>query len=597
MSRSRYLFFIIILGFTPLSWAEVPQDLTRLLPANTQVVIDVRDMPGLLKKWDASPFYRFYNDPRAASFFRPLRAQVENFKQRFGIDSDRLWRFFNGELIVAGVATSANAKGALEWVVLARHNGDSTVLARFKRPPAPPGSSMRIIPDQYHGIGITRLEIVREVRAEVPLPGEQNKKKNKKNKNKKNKITPMLTAEDLGQGPIHPQAPAAVTKQIIENYEEYAGPDLIVHAGTHGRPLHRILDRLAEGDAKSTIAGQPEFVKVREAAGSDGDVTVYADAGALAASSLRGDSKASPLLNLGGMGLEEIKAAALNVNLQAGRVAVAGALLAPEPRLGVSRVLFLPDGPAPDVAGLVPPEAVSYSAASMPLPKLWGVALQTLQVVSPAAAVLLESQFMAFEQGTGLKVEQALAGHLGGQLARFVLPVKERGGEEPVVYLIGLRDGPAFRDGLKILLDYALRIGGYHLLVDKGGALAAVDHRRGSGRHVRGGQRQAALLPERDRPVAGGRRAARGSRSRSQATGQSARTFTQAEKVLPGLPWPIAGGSFCAGSGGCRRILSNRPDPIGGDGFFNGNERRQGRGERRRIRPESGPHARGKGLE
>lgn len=459
MRRVRLFIFSTLLSFiiAPAT-AEGPRDLKALLPGNTRVVVEVRDAPALLKKWDASPASRFYGDPRAAAFFRALRGQVEDFQKRMGIDPDRLWNFFNGQLILAGVASGSGSKASLEWVLLARHNGDAAVLGRFQRPPAPAGTTLRRIPDKYKGLDITRLEITRAVPAAIPTP--------KGGKKKSRPGLPTLTAEDLGQGtrPAAGPAPLTLTKQESESYEEYLGPALMIYAGTHGQPLHRILDRLAAPaqEAGPALAGQPEFEQVLQAAGGAGDLVIYAGPGMISTA-----GKGSGLVNLGALGLEEIHAVAASVNLKADRVTLEAALLAPAPRLGVSRALFLPAGAAPDAAALVPREAASFSSVAIALPRLWALALETINSVSPTVFALLGAQFEGFAQQTGIKVAEGLAGRLGDGVAYFTLPAPAGG--DTATWLVALRQGAAFREALKALLDYSSMLGNYHLETGKAG--------------------------------------------------------------------------------------------------------------------------------
>lgn len=442
--------------------AAAPRDLKQLLPADTLVVIDVRDVPGLLEKWDASPFSRFYDDPRTEAFFRPVRDEIDSIRRRLGLPAERLRRFFSGQFVLAGIATG-KSKNSLEWVMIARHNGDAQVLERLRRPPAPAGATLRRVPDKVGSYDITRLEVIRNVTGEIPTA--QPRKKKRKS------AIPSLELEDLGLSPRE-ASPLTLEQQVSEVYEEYFGSDLIIHAGARGRPLARILERLAQsGDPDGAVA-KPEFVRLRETLGAGADVELLMNAGALASAALKTSRKGMELLafNPSGLGLQELQAVGIKVSLEPGRAVVAGALLSPAPRFGVARALFLPDGPAPDLAALIPAEAIGYTAIAMPLPKLWRVGMETLHMASPAVAMLVDAQFKGFEQGTGLKVAEALTGHLGAQVARFALPAG-RGAEthSEETTMIALHDSAVFREALRALLQFTAFVGGYHMESDKSG--------------------------------------------------------------------------------------------------------------------------------
>lgn len=438
-----------------------PADLASLIPGDALVAINIPDAPALLQKWNASPFARFYDDPRAAGFFRPVRDQFAGLQRRLGVAPERLARFFSGQVVLAGVAGSARSNGSLEWVLVARHNGDPQILERLKRPPAPPGATLRRIPEQVSGGELIRFEILRTEAADIPAP---------KPKRNKKQDRPTLTAEDLGmiQGGSSGGGEPLLKRQVSEEYEAFFGPGLIIWAGSKGHPLQKMLARLG-GEGSGGFAKKADLQKGSGALGR-GDITILANAGALAQSALREGAGASTLFNPAGLALDELRAAGAAITLEPARLALQAAVLAPPPRRGASRILFLPQGPAPDVARLLPLSAAGYSAISIPLPQLWSTLMELMRFTSPTAFSLVQTQLQAFEQASGASVQQSLVDQLGGALASFDLPQEgARNPGERATLMVALRDGAQFRDALRALLNYSSFLGGFHLEIDRDG--------------------------------------------------------------------------------------------------------------------------------
>lgn len=454
-SLSPILFFYAMI-FCFAAQAAPPGDLMNLVPGDALAAINIPYAPDLLKKWEASPFARFYEDPRAAGFFRPARDQLAALQRRTGVAPDRLTRFLSGQIVLAGVPSSSRSRDQLTWALLARHNGDPQILERLRRPAAPAGATLRRIPEQVAGGELIRFEILRTESAAIPTPKPRRNRKQSR---------PTLTAEDLGMIQGVASGEPLLKRQVSEEYEVFFGPDLIIWGGTKGHPLQKILARLAAGrDASGAYAKKADLRKIDETLGS-GDVSILLSAGALAEAAVSEGGKASTLLNPAGLGLGELRAAGATINLEPGRLALRAAILAPSPRRGVSRILFLPRPPAPDMAPLLPEEATGYTGLSIPLPQLWTTLLDLARLASPAAFSLVQTQLQSFEQASGVGVQASLVDQLGGALAAFDMP----GEGDRATIMVALRDGAAFRDALRALLNYSSFLGGYHLETDREG--------------------------------------------------------------------------------------------------------------------------------
>ena len=195
-------FSLLLLAVATAASAAEPKDLARLLPADTLLAVQIHNVPRLLQQWDASPFYHFYGDPRAGSFFSPLKKKIEGFRQTMnasqGMDPDRFWQFFNGELILAGVATPPGSPVPMEWVLIFEHSGDPQILQRLKQPHQPATAQIRQSSAQFAGLKYRRVELIREVPADAPTVKSSKKKSHHKKSGPK---LPSLAGDEGEKGP------------------------------------------------------------------------------------------------------------------------------------------------------------------------------------------------------------------------------------------------------------------------------------------------------------------------------------------------------------------------------------------------------------
>jgi len=455
------------IGQAPAALAAERRDLTQYLPADTLVVVHVRDMPGLLRKWDASPFHRFYGDPRCGAFFGPLRAKLEAFKETMnsaqGIDPDRLWKFFSGDVLLAGLAAPAGSSDPIQWVLIYEHNGDPTIVERLKTAHHRPGARIQQTVQSYGGLEYVQTSAMREIVTSIPV--KKSKKGKKHKKFKLEELNGELTIErsdDAAEGPLAPAFP--VKQQITENNYDYFGPAVMILAGAHEQALQQILARMGGQGGSAALTDSGDYARLRPSQKSNGnDLGAYVNVAALAG--WWASQGGSLLFNPGGLRLEEVRAAAFTLDLRPDRLAFDLALLAPPPRQGLSRLLFLPTGTPPEAARLVPPQAVIYAAMQIPLPDLWPVLMETLRGVNPAFSALIEGTLMDFEKRSGVNVSRDLVGRLGTSVVRFLLPEDERlatearpeGRAHPTregaTYAIAVNEAASFRPSLLGLLD------------------------------------------------------------------------------------------------------------------------------------------------
>jgi hypothetical protein len=87
--------------------APAATPLANLVAEDAPVVILVDSIPDLIKKWNASPLAKTWNDPEVREFFAPLKADMKAsgaedwLKQHFGHDAGELLSFARGGALLA----------------------------------------------------------------------------------------------------------------------------------------------------------------------------------------------------------------------------------------------------------------------------------------------------------------------------------------------------------------------------------------------------------------------------------------------------------------------------------------------------------------
>ena len=422
-----------------LSWASPTRDLTRYVPAGALLAVHVPSVPQLIQHWEDSPFYKFYGDARTAGFFRPVRGQIEQYKRRMlehhQISPEQFMGFFNGGLVLAGMPASKGGSGPFEWLLLIEHNGDPRLIERFKAGPKPDGGRIERVTREYRGVDYQTIRLIREEKSSIPVG---------KSKTGGEKVR---------------AGNRAARRQVVDEFDDYFGRSLIVHAGARGKPIHRVLELLADPASGPSLGAVPALQELREALGPDPDIEIYADLEGLARYYENAVAAEELGLDLKALHLDQLEAAMIKLDLRADRVAAELAVRAPEPRRGVSRLLFLSEDDGPQTgARLVPPETLLYSSTRLPLSQGWKILWEMAGEAMAEFSETMEPQMEALGRGAGIDLDTQLFGQLGSDLVRFVLPGGgRRGGREPSTYVIGLRDGQVFGDALDALLRTASR--------------------------------------------------------------------------------------------------------------------------------------------
>ncbi len=442
----KVLVMCVVLGpfVGAVSWASTMRDLTQYVPDGALLAVHVPSVPQLIEHWEDSPFYKFYGDARTAGFFRPVRGQIEQYKRRMldhhQISPEQFTGFFNGGLVLAAMPASKGGSGPFEWLLLIEHNGDPRLIERFKVGPKSEGGRIERVTREYRGVDYQTIRLIREEKSSIPVG---------KSKTGDEKVR---------------TGNQAARRQVVDEFDDYFGRSLIVHAGARGKPIHRVLELLADPESGPSLGADPALRELRETLDPDPDIEVYADLEGLARYYENVVAAAELGLDLKALHLDQLEVAMIKLDLRADRVVAELAVRGPEPRRGVSRLLFLIEGDGPQLgARLVPPETLIYTSTRLPLSQGWKILWEMAGEAMADFRETLEPQMEALGRGAGIDLETQLFGQLGSDLVRFVLPGGgRRGRSEPSTYVIGLRDGRVFGEALDALLRTASRtFGGF----------------------------------------------------------------------------------------------------------------------------------------
>ncbi len=401
-------------------------ELTAWLPEQTLVAFEVPSLPALTRAFEASPFYQFYGDPAGVEFFQPLRLALGEVQSqvvaRGAVEPERLARFFSGAAVLAGVATPGGAAEPIEWVLIFEHNGDEAVLEALRAGPRLAG--VRVSRTDEAGVaGLTRLRLTRAERATIPGAG--------------------------ANGTQGAELPAR--RQRIEEYQQFFGPTVGIHAGVAGEPARWILERMERPAGEGFAA---PFAGLGAALPAQAEARVLINLATLDRLLEGGGKNARLRFDPRALRLDQIRAAAA-LDFRADRLALELLVEAPQPPTGVAELLFLGGEAPPRAAHLVPPDVLLYSSAGYPLAEAWTKARALLGAAAPALAQAMNAQLDSMRQASGIDFERGLFGSLGDGVVRFVWP--GGGGQsqpEMTTLMLAVRDRAALSEAIEGLLRY-----------------------------------------------------------------------------------------------------------------------------------------------
>ena len=232
-----------------------------------------------------------------------------------------------------------------------------------------------------------------------------------------------------------------------------------------------IRDLIANAQSQSPygLRQSPGFARVLAEFPSDCDVLAYVD-GAGSLGQWEGLSKGLKNAYLPALRLEEISAAGLGAKLRDPGAEIHAAVLAPGPKQGLARILFM--GEEIDFRSLeaAPADAIAYCGFGIGWKDLWQSANDLLAELLPSYKEVIVPQLNAIESQIGISVGNDLIGSLGPECACFACPSDGADGQPFVIAgVIEAREPQRLESAALGLLRFAGRILQFSLAAEEYG--------------------------------------------------------------------------------------------------------------------------------
>lgn len=375
--------------------------LTKLVPADAAVVFEVRSVPALRTRIEASPWGRAWADPDVVRFFAPLKANpkfiefTEQIKTETGYTAEELLAFVTGDLLLTIPSSTLGIKGDEPDVdvFIALEVGENEAKLR---------------------------ELITAAQAKAsPEPG-------------------VLSTEDYNGVVIHTEQEPAGKDEDGEPTEPGEPFIWALHQGrwfltTNRELLVSALDALAAGGHADSLARSADYVAVLDRAGGNPDLLGYLNWKAVypvvvaAVEASRDPSEppnplgVDPSNILKALGLDAIQSVSFSSRIGETSTTADFVLSYSESR-GVINLITYRDGPVakPD---WVPAAWFNVSSQNLSLPAFYAE-LQTLFTrISPLFANVVTGKIKEADQNLQINIERDLIGSFGDSvLSGYALP-------------------------------------------------------------------------------------------------------------------------------------------------------------------------------
>jgi hypothetical protein len=355
--------------------------LDRLVPADTAVVVSVRDLPALNARSADTSFMRAWTDPEIARFFAPLRehpkltAFLAELKAETGLTLDEMGDLLTGDVLFAMPKVDFDNAG-VPSLFLAFEVGENQSRIADLIATATAKTKATIAREDYNGVEL---------------------------------VTTTASAEDAEE------EPGSETFWAL-----HEGRWLI---GSNRAAVTDALDALAAGGLARPLAESPDYLRLLDRAPGTPEMLAHVNFRAIypaliASVEAKRDPNAAPnmfgiepVAVMKALGLDVIEGLSMVASHKEGTDYFSAALNYTEDR-GIVRFLAYKDGPVakPD---WMPAAWFNVSSQNFSLADFYTEIETVLARVSPLLAGMAQGQVQAFERKLGINLKRDLFGSLG----------------------------------------------------------------------------------------------------------------------------------------------------------------------------------------
>jgi hypothetical protein len=413
--------------------------LEAIIPADTDMVLMIDDVPRFLERWSESPLGRAWNDPQMKRFLAPMREGMEidrweeTVRGETGLELDEILGAFTGQVALLlpdmqQIIEAAEDDDPEQVAVLAEVGEDDEVVRRLlqldldsSRDELEENEKLEEVEEEFQG------EIL-HVRRLTTTDGEE---------------------ESEGWA-------------IVEGFAVMAEPKSY---------LQQIVGALKERASDSPLKENPGFRKVRGRVPAT-DLLLYFNFSSvlpmieeIIKKDLDNPEAPNPMgltgqAVLDALAFDAIQSFFVSTTMLDGATHIDVGLQYTANR-GLLKILAFEPGPV-QLPDFLPDDAVEASVANFSLPKMWQAVKEILGAINPGFSGMLEMQLAQLNATHGFDLEKGVFGSLGNRIvaAKYLRPAEEPG-ETPSlevldqIFGIALTDRQSLEMGLEALKSMA----------------------------------------------------------------------------------------------------------------------------------------------
>jgi hypothetical protein len=439
LRRSIVPFTLALLVTAAAAAAPAAVRLEAIIPADTDMVLVIDDVPRFLERWSESPLGRAWNDPQMKRFLAPMRDDMEIdrweeiVRGETGLELDEILGAFTGQVALLlpdmqQIVEAAEGEEAEQVAMLAEVGENEQIIRQLleldldsSRDELEENEKLEEVEEEFEG---ETLHVRRLTNAD---------------------------GEEEGEG-----------WAIVEGFAVMAEPKSY---------LQQIVGAVKERTSDAPLKDSPGFRKVRGRVPTT-DLLVYFDFGAVlpvieeALKNDLEDPEAPNPMGLTGQALldalafDAIQSIFVSTTMMEGATHIDVGLQYTEDR-GLMKILAFEPGPV-QLPDFLPDDAVEASAANFSLPKMWQALKEILGALNPAFSGMLDMQLAQLNATHGFDLEKGVFGSLGDRFvaAKYLRPAEEPG-ETPSldvldqIFGISVTDRQSLEMGLEALKSMA----------------------------------------------------------------------------------------------------------------------------------------------
>lgn len=415
-----------------------PVPFEAILPADTDMVLMIEDVPRFLQRWSESPLGRAWNDPQIKRFLAPMRREMEIdrweevVRDETGMELDDILGIFTGQVVMVipdfPRLIESEDDGDITMAIMAEVGEDPAILRRLlqidlesTRKELEENESLEEIEEEFQG------EIL-HIRHKITEDGEKDQE---------------------GWAVVNGVAVMAEPKAYLQ----------------------QLVEALADKSIQAPLKDNPGFRKVRKRVPAT-DLLFWMNSGAVLpilrealAAEMDNPEAPNPMgitskAVLDALAVDVLESGFLSTTLKHGATHIDFGIQFAEDR-GIVKLLAIDPGPVRPPAFL-PDTAVEAGVANFSLPRMWQAMKEIFGAVNPGFLGMLEMQLGQLSSTHGFDLEKGVFGSLGNQVvtAKFLWPVEEPG-ETPTLgvfdelFGISVTDRQSLEMGLEALKSMA----------------------------------------------------------------------------------------------------------------------------------------------